>query len=72
MAMVEKGFGIGILPQMILKRIPYEIEIRPLKEPYYREIGLAVKDRKRLSPVTVKFIEYLNQSSLGKNSAMRN
>ena len=72
MAMVEKGFGIGILPQMILKRIPYEIEIRPLKEPYYREIGLAVKDRKRLSPVTVKFMEYLKQGSLKKNPVMRN
>ena len=61
MAMVEKGLGIGILPQLILQRIPYKIEIRPLKNPYYREIGLAVKDRRRLSPVTVKFIEYLTR-----------
>lgn len=59
MAMVEKGLGIGILPQMILKRIPYQIEIRPLEEPYYREIGIAVKDKNRLSLVTEKFLEYL-------------
>ena len=59
MAMVEKGLGIGILPQLILQRIPYEIEIRSLKKPYYREIGLAVKDQRRLSPATTKFIEYL-------------
>ena len=63
MAMVEKGLGIGILPQLILQRIPYKIEIRPFKKPYYREIGLAVKDRRRLSPATVKFIEYLTEQT---------
>ena len=60
MAMAEKGLGIGILPDMILKRIPYRLEIRSLEEPYYREIGLAMKNRKRLTPATQKFIEYLN------------
>lgn len=59
MAMVEKGLGIGILPELILKKVPYEIEIRHLKEPYYREIGIAVKDRKRMAPVTEKFMEHL-------------
>ena len=59
MAMVEKGLGIGILPELILKKIPYEIEIRRLAEPYYREIGIAVKDRTRMSPVTEKFMQYL-------------
>lgn len=59
MAMVEKGMGIGILPDMILKRIPYRIEVRSLKEPYYRKIGLAMKNRNRLTPVAQKFIEYL-------------
>lgn len=46
MAMVEKGMGISILPDLILKRVPYKIEIRPLEEPYYRSIGLAMKNRK--------------------------
>lgn len=59
MAMVEKGLGIGILPQMILQRIPYRIQIRPLADPFYREIGIAVKNRDRMSPVTVKFMDYL-------------
>lgn len=59
MAMVERGLGISILPQMILRRIPYEIEIRSLEKPYYREIGIAVKNRKRMSPATMKFFEYL-------------
>lgn len=60
MAMAEKGLGIGILPDMILQRIPYRLEIRSLEVPYYREIGLAMKNRNRLTPATQKFIEYLN------------
>ena len=59
MAMAEKGLGIGILPGMILKRIPYKLEIRPLAVPYYRNIGIAVKDPKKLSPAVKKFFEYL-------------
>ena len=57
MAMVEKGLGIAILPGMILERIPYKIEIRSLKKPYYRSIGLAMKDRNRLTPAVRKFVE---------------
>ncbi len=59
MAMVEKGLGIGILPELILKKIPYEVEVRRLTKPYYREIGIAVKDVTRMSPATEKFMEYL-------------
>ena len=59
MAMVEKGLGVSILPGMILQRIPYRLEIRPLKEPFYREIGLAVKNEKMMSPAMAKFLEYL-------------
>ena len=59
MSMVEKGLGIGILPDMILKRIPYQIAIRSFKKPYYREIGLAMKDRDKLTPAAKKFLEYI-------------
>ncbi len=59
MAMVEKGMGISILPDLILQRVPYKIEIRPLEEPYYRSIGLAMKNNKNLTPAVQKFIEYL-------------
>ena len=59
MAMVEKGMGISILADLILRRIPYKIEIRPLEEPYYRSIGLAMQNRKNLTPAVQKFIEYL-------------
>ena len=59
MAMAERGLGVGILPNLILRRIPYEIEIRPLEKPYFRQIGLVMKDRSRLTPVVKKFMEYL-------------
>ena len=59
MAMVEKGMGVGILPDMILQRMPYKIQIRPLKQPHYRLIGLAMKNKEHLSPAVKKFLEYL-------------
>lgn len=58
-AMAEKGLGIGILPDLILRRVPYRIEIRSLAEPYYRSVGLAMKDSDHLTPAVRKFIEYL-------------
>ena len=59
MAMVEKGMGVSILPDLILQRIPYQIEIRPLRQPYYRQIGLAMKKQTHPTPAVQKFIEYL-------------
>lgn len=59
MAMVEKDMGISILPDMILQRIPYKIEIRSLQKPYYRPIGLAIKDQRHITPAVKKFIDYL-------------
>lgn len=59
MAMVEKGMGISILPELILQRVPYRIEIRSLEEPYYRAVGLAMKNRENLTPAVQKFMEYL-------------
>ena len=52
--------GISILPDLILKRVPYQIEIRPLQEPYYRSIGLAMKTSAYLTPAVQKFLEYLS------------
>ena len=59
MAMVEKGLGIGILPELILKRIPYNIVIKSFKKPYYRKIVLATKDKNNITAAARKFIEYL-------------
>ena len=60
MSMVENGLGISILPQLILKRVPYKIIAKELSVPAYRNIGIALKDI-RTSPLAVKkFLEYLD------------
>jgi len=59
MSMVESGLGISILPELILKRIPYRIVAKELNIPAYRSIGLALRD-KRNAPLAVKrFLNYL-------------
>ena len=59
MSMVESGLGIGILPKLILRRVPYKILARELDVPAYRNIGLALRT-KRDAPLAVKrFLEYL-------------
>ena len=59
MAMVERGMGVSILPDMILRRIPYRLEIRSLQTPYYRPIVLAMKRGLHPAPAVRKLIEYL-------------
>lgn len=60
LSMVEHGLGISILPELILKRIPYDVVIRELDTPAYRSIGFVVKDKKTVSLATAKFMEYLD------------
>ena len=60
MAMVECGLGVSILPGLILRRAPYRIAARPLEEPAYRTIGLALRSREAASLATQRFLEYLD------------
>ncbi|QSX08427.1 LysR family transcriptional regulator [Alkalibacter rhizosphaerae] len=60
MSMVESGLGISILPQLILQRIPYRIVTKELDVPAYRNIGLALRDKKTASTAVKRFIEYLD------------
>lgn len=59
MSMVESGLGIAILPQLILKRVPYRILAKELDVPAYRKIGLALRDSKTASLAVKRFLEYL-------------
>jgi len=59
MSMVESGLGISILPQLILKRIPYKITVKELDVPAYRNIGVALKSKKAASAAVKRFLEYL-------------
>lgn len=59
MSMVESGLGIAILPELILKRVPYKIIAKELDVPAYRNIGLALRDKKTASLAVKRFMEYL-------------
>ncbi|WNX86489.1 LysR family transcriptional regulator [Agathobaculum sp. NTUH-O15-33] len=59
MSMVESGLGISILPQLILRRVPYRIVAKELEVPAYRSIGLALRDQRSASIAVKRFMEYL-------------
>ena len=59
MSMVESGLGIAILPELILKRVPYRILAKELNVPAYRNIGLALRNKKTASLAVKRFVEYL-------------
>ena len=59
MSMVESGLGISILPELILKRVPYRIVAKELNVPSYRKIGIALRNKKNASLAVKRFLEYL-------------
>lgn len=59
MAMVEKGLGISILTEMIMRRCPYDVTALPLDKPVYRDIALAFRGKGQSSLALQRFIEYL-------------
>ena len=59
MSMVESGLGVSILPELILKRVPYRIVSKSLDVDAYRQIGFVVKDMKTAPIAVTKFVEYL-------------
>lgn len=59
MSMVESGLGLSILPQLILKRVPYNIVAKEIDVPAYRDIAFALRDRKTASLAVKRFLDYL-------------
>lgn len=60
MSMVESGLGVSILPQLILKKVPYNIVAKELDVPAFREIGFTMRNRKTASLAVRRFIDYLH------------
>ena len=60
LAMVESGMGISLLPRLILKRIPYRVEVRELDVPAYRDIALVLRSQKTAPLAVKRFLEYLS------------
>lgn len=66
MAMVEEGFGICILPELLTKNFMFDLEIRSLTPPKYRTIGIASRPLNSVSLVTRTFLEYLSHTDIWK------
>lgn len=65
MSMVEVGLGVSILPELIMRRVPYRIEIRGLEPAAYRTIALALPERRTPSTVMSRFMDYLDFRDTG-------
>ena len=57
LAMVEKNLGISILPKLILQRIAYHIETRPLEKPVFRKVGILYRNPSLLSLASREFLK---------------
>ncbi|MDF7626777.1 LysR family transcriptional regulator [Lactobacillaceae bacterium L1_55_11] len=62
-ALVEGGFGLGILPNLALKKLFGEVKVYPFDHPFYREIALITNSSQMAVPAVAAFkqvvIDYL-------------
>lgn len=59
MSMVEKGLGIGILPELVLTRNPYQILAKETNPVFYRTLGIALKKKEKASLAVKYFLTYI-------------
>lgn len=58
-AMVERGLGVSLLPELLLRRTPYHIALKPLEPAQFRDIALACRGRHDASPLVRRFITHV-------------
>lgn len=58
LAMVEKGLGISIVPELMLKDTKRNVRIIELDPPSFRMIGIAFPDYEHISEAAIKFVEF--------------
>lgn len=61
--MVEMGFGITILPKLLLRNAPFDICVRSFTEHYSRVLGAAWLPDTQPSPATLKFLSFAKEWS---------
>jgi DNA-binding transcriptional LysR family regulator len=59
MSMVEHRLGISVLPKLMTKGREENLLILPLNPPYYRSLGIALKDYASATPVARAFIRFV-------------
>lgn len=60
-AMVASGFGICLMPEMVMKDIPYEVDCYPVKPDAYRIIGLATLNPEFMAPAVRTMYNHIIQ-----------
>lgn len=58
-AMVESGFGICIMPKLVMEKINYNVDIYPIEPSEYRIIGLSVLNKQTMAPAVAKMFEHI-------------
>ena len=63
--MVEQGFGVTILPRLLLEQAPFRVCVRPFDAHYTRTLGVAWSDADNPSPAIRKFLDYISALPVG-------
>lgn len=60
--LVESGFGVAILPKLLLENTPFNVSIRNFSEHYNRVLGVAYSKDIEITPVVEMFINYVKDA----------
>ena len=58
LAMVEKGLGVAIVPELMVKGTKQNVRVLELKPASYRMIGIAFPEQDKISDIALKFVEF--------------
>lgn len=61
LAMVEKGLGISIVPELVLRGTDKLVRVMELDPPATREIGIAFPDYAKASPAAKKLAQFISE-----------
>lgn len=61
-SMVKNGLGASIMPELFLSSYPGSYETRPLVPRSYRNLGIALRSSKELSPAMKLFLQYAKEA----------
>ncbi len=64
MAMVANGFGISIMPELIIRNVTFPMAMRPLDPPQYRNIGIVSLPVNAVTIVARAFLQYLGETDV--------
>lgn len=66
--MVEQGFGITILPKLLLRNAPFQVCVRSFTEHYSRILGVAYTKTPSCAATTLKFLDYVEKWNASRHT----